>query len=68
MTSHERRRLTAVARGDAPADLYLRGGTLLNVYTGELYPANVAIRGEVARTSVPSRRGGGAIPNPTTIA
>jgi adenine deaminase len=46
MTSYERRRLTAVARGDAPADLYLRGGTLLNVYTGELYPANVAIRGE----------------------
>jgi adenine deaminase len=46
MTSHERRRLTAVARGEAPADLYMRGGTLLNVYTGELYPANVAIRGE----------------------
>ena len=41
-----RRRLTAVARGAAPADLYLRGGTLLNVYTGELYPANVAMKGE----------------------
>lgn len=41
-----RRLLTAVARGEAPADLYLRGGTLLNVYTGELYPANVAIKGE----------------------
>jgi adenine deaminase len=46
MTITERRRLTAVARGAAPADLYLRGGTLLNVYTGELYPANVAIKGE----------------------
>jgi adenine deaminase len=46
MTSLERLRLTAVARGAAPADLYLRGGTLLNVYTGELYPANVAIQGE----------------------
>jgi adenine deaminase len=46
MTSLERVRLTAVARGDAPAELYLRGGTLLNVYTGELYPANVAVRGE----------------------
>jgi adenine deaminase len=46
MTSIERQRLTAVARGAAPADLYLRGGTLLNVYTGEVYPANVAIRGE----------------------
>src|SRR5207249_10092997 len=42
----ERRRLTDVARGAAPADLYVRGGTLLNVYTGELYPANVATRGE----------------------
>jgi adenine deaminase len=42
----ERRRLTAVARGAAPADLYVRGGTLLNVYTGELYPANIAVRGE----------------------
>ena len=46
MTVTERRRLTAVARGAAPADLYVRGGTLLNVYTGELYPANVATRGE----------------------
>ncbi|OLC38044.1 MAG: hypothetical protein AUH81_04965, partial [Candidatus Rokubacteria bacterium 13_1_40CM_4_69_5] len=46
MTPAQRRRLTAVARGQAPADLYLRGGILLNVYTGELYPANVAIVGE----------------------
>lgn len=46
MTPIERRRLTEVARGAAPADLYVRGGTLLNVYTGELYPANVATRGE----------------------
>ena len=43
---NERRRLTAVARGEAPADLYLRGATLLNVYTGELYAANVAVAGE----------------------
>ena len=46
MTGAVRRRLTAVARGEAPADLYVRGGTLLNVYTGEIYPANVAIAGE----------------------
>ncbi|MGH7344097.1 MAG: adenine deaminase C-terminal domain-containing protein, partial [Candidatus Rokuibacteriota bacterium] len=46
MTIAERRRLTDVARGAAPADLYVRGGTLLNVYTGELYRANVATRGE----------------------
>ena len=42
----QRRRLTAVARGAAAADLYLRGATLLNVYTGELYAANVACAGE----------------------
>ncbi|HSE93863.1 MAG TPA: adenine deaminase C-terminal domain-containing protein [Methylomirabilota bacterium] len=46
MAHAERRRLTAVARGEAPADLFLRGGTLLNVYTGELYPAHVAAAGE----------------------
>lgn len=45
-TAAERQVLTAVARGDRPADLYLRGGTLLNVYTGELYAANVATSGE----------------------
>lgn len=46
MTVRQRRRLTAVARGEAPADLFVRGGTLLNVYTGEIYPAHVAIAGE----------------------
>ena len=46
MTVAERRRLTAVARGERAADLFMRGGTLLNVYTGELYPAHVAIAGE----------------------
>jgi len=46
MVVPERQRLTAVARGARAADLYVRGGTLLNVYTGELYPANVAIAGE----------------------
>ena len=46
ITLRQRRRLTAIARGQAPADLCVRGGTLLNVYTGEIYPANVAIAGE----------------------
>lgn len=45
MTVGERRALTAVARGQAPADLHVAGGTLLNVYTGELYPAGVAVKG-----------------------
>ncbi|HET8577533.1 MAG TPA: adenine deaminase C-terminal domain-containing protein [Methylomirabilota bacterium] len=46
MWARERAALAAVARGDAKADRYVRGGLLLNVYTGELYPANVAIKGE----------------------
>src|SRR2546422_711475 len=46
MTAAERRKLTDVARGARPADLVIRGGTLLNVYTGELYPAHVAVKGE----------------------
>src|SRR5688572_20338844 len=46
MNAAERRRLVAVARGDGPADLIIHGGTLLNVYAGELYPAHVAIAGE----------------------
>ncbi len=46
MTIAERRRLTDVARGASPADLYVRGASLLNVYTGEIYPAAVAVKGE----------------------
>ncbi|HEY7652973.1 MAG TPA: adenine deaminase C-terminal domain-containing protein [Methylomirabilota bacterium] len=46
MWARTRARLIAVARGAAAADRYVRGGLLLNVYTGEVYPANVAIRGE----------------------
>jgi adenine deaminase len=46
MARPDRRALTAVARGQAPADLYVSGGTVLNVYTGEVYPANVAVKGE----------------------
>jgi adenine deaminase len=46
MWASERAGLAAVARAAAKADRYIRGGLLLNVYTGEVYPANVAIRGE----------------------
>jgi adenine deaminase len=31
------------ARGDAPADMVLRNAKLVNVYSGEIYPADVAI-------------------------
>src|SRR3972149_5615594 len=57
-TAEDLRALAAVARGDAPADLYLEGGRVLNVYSGEVLEANVAIaRGRGAY--VGTRRGVG---------
>ncbi len=38
-----RSRWIAIARGDEPADLVLKGGTVLSVFTGELFEADVAI-------------------------
>ena len=38
--------LLQVARGERAADLVLRGGTLVNVFTGELYETDVAIAGD----------------------
>ena len=35
-----------VALGEEKADLFVRGGTVVNVYSGELIPANVAVLGE----------------------
>jgi adenine deaminase len=35
-----------VALGQEPADLFVRGGTVVNVYSGELVPANVAVLGD----------------------
>jgi adenine deaminase len=39
-------RRLAVARGDEPADLVLKGGRVLSVFTGEVFEADVAIAGE----------------------
>lgn len=48
-TTEDLRALAAVARGDAPADLLLEGGRVLNVYSGEVLEANVAVaRGRIA--------------------
>ena len=38
--------LIDVAKGDRPADLLLRGARIVNVFTGEVYLANIAIAGE----------------------
>ncbi|HEX9234675.1 MAG TPA: amidohydrolase family protein, partial [Actinomycetota bacterium] len=36
----------AVARGDEPADLVIKGGRVLSVFTGELLDADVAVAGQ----------------------
>ena len=42
-TIDDLRRRIDVARGIMPADLLLRGGKVVNVFSGEIYQANVAI-------------------------
>lgn len=37
--------LIRLARGQEPADLLLQGGRLINVFTGDIYEADVAIQG-----------------------
>ena len=44
-TIEETRALMTVARGEAPPDLLITGGTVLNVYSGELHPGTVAVAG-----------------------
>jgi adenine deaminase len=41
-----RRDLIDVALGKEPADLVVEGGTLVNVATAEIYPADVAVKGQ----------------------
>jgi adenine deaminase len=41
-----RRELIDVALGNQPADVVVEGGTLVNVATAEIYPAEVAIKGD----------------------
>ena len=42
----ERKRLLETVRGERSADLFVRGGTVANVYSGELLDGNVAVVGE----------------------
>lgn len=42
-TLDQMRAALAVARGDAPPDVLITGGEVLNVYSGEVLPASVAI-------------------------
>ncbi|HUP26842.1 MAG TPA: adenine deaminase [Chloroflexia bacterium] len=52
-TAGDLQRLLQVARGEAQADMVLTGGQLVNVLSGEIYPAEVAICGDrIAGVSV----------------
>jgi len=50
-------RRLAVARGDEPADLVLKGGRVLSVFTGELLDADVAISGQYVAAVGPGYEG-----------
>ena len=45
-SAEERRRLIRVALGEEKTDLFVSGGTVVNVYSGELLQANVAVVGD----------------------
>jgi adenine deaminase len=42
-SEEEHASLVETARGDRPADLFVRGGTIANVYSGEFYEGDVAL-------------------------
>jgi len=53
------RDLIQVARGKLPADLVLRRGRVVNVFTNEIYPADVAVfGGRIAGIGAPGAYGG----------
>jgi adenine deaminase len=45
MTTTDLSQLLAVARGDEPSDLLLRNAQLVNVISGEIHPADIAVVG-----------------------
>lgn len=45
LDKEEYKKLIRVSRGGEAADIYFRGGTVINVYTRELWRANVAVSG-----------------------
>jgi adenine deaminase len=54
--------LIAIARGERPAELVLRGGLIVNVLSAEVHPAEV--RGAHADLIAAARRLGSKIPDP----
>jgi adenine deaminase len=60
-----RRALVEAARGDRPLDLVVRGGSIVNVYTEEIYPADVGVFGD--RIAVVDRGGAAGLAAPEVI-
>jgi len=50
----DRADLVDVALGDAPADIAIRGGNLVNVFTREIYPVDILIRDERIAAVLPA--------------
>ena len=46
MTSTPREQIVSAARGDQPMDLVVRNVELVNVFTAEIYRANLGIKGD----------------------
>lgn len=53
----ERENLIAAARGDLPMDLVIKGAQLVNVFTAEIYKADVGIVGDRFSAIAPYREG-----------
>jgi adenine deaminase len=60
-----RRALVEAARGDRPLDLVIRGGDVVNVYTGEIERADIGIFGD--RIAVVDRDGAWGLTAPEVI-
>ncbi len=55
----DRRRLIQVARGKQPADIVFRNGQVVNVFSNEIYPADIAVvGGRIAGIGQPGAYGG----------
>jgi adenine deaminase len=55
--SDELKQVIRVAGGEEQADLVLKGGSIINVFTGEILPADVALCGPTIAAVGPSYRG-----------
>lgn len=53
----ERSQIVAASRGDIPMDLVIRGAQLINVFTAEMYQADVGVKNDRFAAVVPYEKG-----------